>query len=574
MLAGGALLLLLQLATALPYHPYYFTYFNPLIGGGPVAAQLTRVGWGEGMDQVAAYLQSLDEPESLVVASRFFHYLLGFKGQRMNLSADGDWVRADKIIFYIQQTQRMLDPSPGVIRYFERHVPPEKVITINGIDYAWIYPNPIQYPANPLADRLEGGLSLLGYRWETAPEAGATIRLIWENLSPSGPPLAVRLWSNQADHSDWLPCSTLPGFETAAQTPGELVESACPLAAADLPPGLYDLQVGLQQPDSSWQTLEFSAGWSAVEKSRAGGLQRVTPEIAFARLAAEAVPPSATRLDHTYAGRVRLLAYELEPVQVRPGQPLAVTLYWQAVRVLEQDAHASLQLFLPNNEQVALVNGPPLENRRPTTTWRPGEVLVDRWTIELPAELPVPALLRLDVSLFLPDTLITLPIHNSNGEAIPGAIADIRVEPEAWPAYQGDQPLDVVFDQAISLIGYETKSGPEPAELEVTLYWRSLAPLPGEALTAFVHLLGPEGELAAQSDLPPAGGHYPTWAWQPDQVILSRHRLTLPQAAAGAGYRLVAGLYRPTGGMRLAAQDGRYQPLPDNAAPLGFVALP
>jgi hypothetical protein len=68
---GAGAILVAQLVTALPFHPYYFSYFNPLAGGGPVAARLTRIGWGEGMDQVGTYLQSQDDPTSLVVASRF-----------------------------------------------------------------------------------------------------------------------------------------------------------------------------------------------------------------------------------------------------------------------------------------------------------------------------------------------------------------------------------------------------------------------------------------------------------------------------------------------------------------------
>lgn len=563
------ILLAVQLATALPYHPYYFSYFNPLAGGGPVAAQLTRIGWGEGMDQVAAYLQSLDQPEELTVATRFFHYLLGFKGERLNLSDDGDWVRADKIVFYIQQYQRMLDPSPGVIRYFMEQVEPEKVITIDGIDYAKIFANPIQYPANPQTDQIAQEMRLFGYRWQPVPE-GAVVRLIWQNLSANAYPVGLRLWFDQAKQSGWLECATRPGFEAALQLPGEVVESDCLLRAIDLPAGLYDLQIGVRQPDSTWQALEFAAGWSAVAVTAHGTAERVTPETAFAQLAERAIPARATRLEHTYAGRVRLLAYELQPPALRPGDSLTVQLYWQAVRPLEQAAHVSLQAFL-GNEPIAQENGPPLAGRRPTTGWHPGEVLADRWKLAVPSNLPTPALLRLDVSLFLPDRLISLPVRNPTGQDIPAAITSIRLEPEQWPTYQGRHPLDFRLGETIQLIGYDpTLTGDR---LDLTLFWQAVA-RPAQDYTAFVHLLDPEGSLVAQSDVTPANGLFPTASWQPGAVVLSYHSLQLPPGLDPGRYSLLAGLYQPTDGVRLPVRDQAGHSLPNQAAPLDQLSLP
>ena len=554
-LAGGALLTI-QLATALPFHPYYFSYFNPLAGGGPVAVQLTRIGWGEGMDQVADYLQSQENPESMVVASRFFHYLMGFDGTRLNLDAKGEWVRADKIIFYIQQSQRKLDPSPGVIHYFEQHVPPEKVITIDRIDYAQIYPNPIQFPADPQLALIKDEMSLFGYRWEEAENA-VTVRLIWENLSDSENPVAIRLWINEEQHGDWLACSTRPGFEQAASTPGEIVESDCYLSGSTLSPGLYDLQVGVQSSDSSWQTLDFATGWSAVEVAANGAFERVEPEVAFARLAADAIPASATPLEHTYYDHVRLLAYEIEPEQIHLGDTPAVTLYWQALRAIDQNAHISLQAFL-GDERVALVNGPPVDSERPTRSWRPGEVIRETRTLDLPDDLPTPALLRLDVGLFLPDTLTPLPVRNLAGEDIPGAITTLRLEPDQWPVYMGENTMDAMFNDHIRLLGYGVEH--HDTQLDVTLYWEAIS-TPDANYTAFLHLLNATGELSAQSDVPPGGGFFPTAAWQPGDIVLSHHQLDLPADITTGNYSLLAGLYRPADGTRLpVAGSGPLRP--------------
>lgn len=567
-LAAGGALLALQLATALPFHPYYYTYFNPLVGGGPVAARLTRIGWGEGMDQVADYLSSREDGDTLTVATRFNRYLLGFQGEVMNFGQDGDWVRADKVVLYIQQVQRMLEPSPGVIRYFLERQSPEKVVRIDGINYAWVYQNPIAYPADPLRDRAEGRLALFGYSWE-AP----VVRLFWENQGGDGDGVAVRLWATADLHGDWLPCAPAPGFEEAAHTPGEVVESECRLSPEGLTPGLYDLQVGLSEPDRTWLPLEFAAGWSAVEMTPAGSLNRVSAEVAFARLADEAVPASATPLEHTYAHRVRLLAYELAPARLQPGQSAALALYWQALRQLEGDAHVTIQAFAGQDERVVHLNGPPLGGARPTRTWRPGEVIRDEWTVTLPPDLPAPALVRLDVGLFLPETLQPLQVRNLAGQDIPGAITHLRLEPAAWPAYSGDRPLDVTFGEAIHLSGFELTSPPPGEVIELTLYWAALAPLQDD-YTAFVHLLNGDGTLAAQSDVPPGQGYYPTSAWQPGQMVLSRHRLELPPDLLPGRYTLLAGLYRAADGARLPITNPAGDNPPDDVAPLGQISLP
>ena len=573
---GAGAVLAVQLLTALPFHPYYFSYFNPLIGGGPVAARLTRIGWGEGMDRVGAYLQSQAEADSLVVASRFSGYLLGFKGQRLNLDSDGEWTRADKIVFYIQQSQRMLDPSPGVIRYFQQHVRPEKVITIDRIDYAQIYPNPIQFAADPAVDRIENELSLYGY--SLSPDeayAKDAIRLFWENQSETSSPVGVRLWAPAEAQSHWFLCETVPGFEAAAGIPGEVVESTCLIAGDGLEAGLYNLQVGVQQADTSWQLLDFAAGWSALDVADNGDLTRVDPQVAFARLAEERVPPSATKLEHTYLDRVRLLAYELFPARLRPGQPVTVSLYWQALQVLEQDADVSLQAFVGDEQPVALVNGPPLggHSTRPTSSWRPGEVIKDVWTIELPEATPAPALVRLDAGLFLPETLVTLPVRNLDGRDIPAAIAEFRLEPETWPVYQGDHALNLGFGQMANLIGYELSRWPEEKRLEVTLYWEAQGSS-DKSYTAFLHILDPNGELVAQSDVIPGQGLFPTTAWQRGDVVLSQHRLALSPGLPAGNYALVVGMYGTVDGTRLPVSGANDQLTRPDTAVIGQGSWP
>jgi len=572
MLAAGGVALAVQLATALPFHPYYFTYFNPLLGGGKMAVNVTRVGWGEGMDRVADYLNSLDNPQSLTVAGRFYKYLLNFKGTALNLEGErGEWLTADKIIFYVQQVQRMQDPNPGVIRYFQQHVPPEKTITINGIDYAWVYPNPITYPAELQADAIPGQLNLFGYRWQTVADGGTAI-VVWQNWGQPAPQLAARLWRADTVQTDWVGCVPMTGFKRAAQTSGGVVESACAFSTTGLSPGLYSLQVRAKPAAGNWQMFDFAAGWSAIKVAAAGTAQRIDPATAFAELAAAALPPTAQRLEHTYDNTVRLLAYRLSAETVRPGDTLTLTLYWQAVRRIDRDAQVSVQLFAGDRQLVNL-NGVPQNGQRPPVTWRPGEVITDAWRIALPADTPAPALVRIDVGLFQPDTVIPWPVRNLAGQDIPAEIGRVRVRPKTWPEDGNMRPLAFTFGGAVRLEGYSWEAAPDAASATVTLRWRALAGLNAD-YRIFVHLMAPDGALVAQSDVAPLAGLYPTSVWQPGDIILSEHPLALPTGLSAGRYRLLAGIYTPADGARLPVVDAGGQLMPDSASPLGVINLP
>ena len=86
--------LALQVALALPYHPYYYTYYNPLLGGAPGAANVVPVGVGyEGTEKAAIYLNSLPEPEKIRLATAVSSKLKPiFKGQTIPMAnQEGAW---------------------------------------------------------------------------------------------------------------------------------------------------------------------------------------------------------------------------------------------------------------------------------------------------------------------------------------------------------------------------------------------------------------------------------------------------------------------------------------------------
>ena len=133
-----------QALGALQTYPYYLSYYNPLMGGSAQAPQVMMIGWGEGIDQAARYLNGKPDAERMRVISWYpdgsFSYF--FKGE--TLGAAPEWEQTEPIVFgsdyvvtYIHQWQRGL-PFPEMLAYFSKQTP-EQVIILNGLEYAQIY---------------------------------------------------------------------------------------------------------------------------------------------------------------------------------------------------------------------------------------------------------------------------------------------------------------------------------------------------------------------------------------------------------------------------------------------------
>jgi hypothetical protein len=93
----------------------------------------------------------------------------------------------------------------------------------------------------------------------------------------------------------------------------------------------------------------------------------------------------------------------------------------------------------------------------------------------------------------------------------------------------------------------------------VELIWMAER-IPSTDYTVFVHLLDADGQIVAQSDLPPGNGFAPTTTWQPAQSVVDRRGLVAPTSTAPGIYRVVAGLYDRQGTRLPAVRSGATTP--------------
>jgi hypothetical protein len=131
---------LLQAQNLVGSYPYYLAYYNPLLGGTTGAAERVMVGYGEGLDQVADWLNARPNATSLWVGAHSFDILQPqIDGQGESLR-DRVPSRADYIVLYRFQLQ--VGQSPRVIDQYLGRRDPVLVVQLNGLDYAYVYPGP------------------------------------------------------------------------------------------------------------------------------------------------------------------------------------------------------------------------------------------------------------------------------------------------------------------------------------------------------------------------------------------------------------------------------------------------
>ncbi|MGL4649944.1 MAG: glycosyltransferase family 39 protein, partial [Caldilineaceae bacterium] len=103
-------------ALFVPIHaPYYLTDFNPLAGGSRLAPFALWVGWGEGLDEAARWLNA--QPNASEARTAAFYYDGPFSyfydGAASNLGYGSPlfWLGMDYAVTYINQQQRRI-PAP------------------------------------------------------------------------------------------------------------------------------------------------------------------------------------------------------------------------------------------------------------------------------------------------------------------------------------------------------------------------------------------------------------------------------------------------------------------------------
>lgn len=373
--------------------PYYLTYFNPLAGGSRTAPQVLFVGWGEGLDEAARWLNAQPESENFRIAAWYadgpFSYFSDGTAVPMGYSSPLSWLDTDYAVTYVNQWQRQL-PSPEAVAWFESQTPAHEVRS-DGLTLARVYdlrstllPPFIDLNTAPAAD-FGGAIRLIGVELpqaQMAPDEQQLLTLYLQALAPmeTNYNVLVRLvasdgsevwrgegWPWGAPTSDWPVRQVRPDGHTLALPP-------------DTAPGLYQLMLSFYDP-ASFDPLP------AVDVRTGQALPGGGQPVALLQVGEPAAQPSPLTPPFVFGEVAQLSGATIEASSGEPAE-LTVRLQWDALSTPPVDYTTFVHVVNRAGKIVAQRDQPPLTGFAPTHTWQPGQRIVDAVTLTLPADLP------------------------------------------------------------------------------------------------------------------------------------------------------------------------------------------
>ncbi len=282
-------------------------------------------------------------------------------------------------------------------------------------------------PQHPLAVEFGGKLRLLGFDVLDDPRRQETaVRLYWQPLEPL--PKGTRLYPFFVDAENHIietteqrPLLTQLWYPPELWQPGEVVVSeTMPWALGEH----WSLAVGVLA-GNDW--ADWSQRWPVqvlespqpLRRFEANTWVRLATFQRNGRTLAEVTPPETDLqppqpLQANLGDQMELRGYGVSgPAD---GQ-LAVTLYWQALAPMARDYSIFVHLLGPDGQMVAQHDGQPFwDVAIPTSSWQPGEKLLDRHALALPDNLP-PGDYQLQAGVYYWETLERLPVLQ-NGQPV------------------------------------------------------------------------------------------------------------------------------------------------------------
>lgn len=380
--------LVAQVALVLPHFPYYFTFYNPLLGGNTRAPEVLMIGLGEGIDEAARYLNAKPDAEQLRVASWYrggsFNYI--FRGQDLNLN---EFAEADYAVLYVHQWQRQV-PDARLLHYFAQ-LTPEYTVTLHGLDYAWVYDlRNAATPAYftdwmgairltqtelPRTDLQPGERFLVNFYLHTLGTLDTNLNAIVRVVDAAGNEVVRdENWPYGSATSTW-------------QVGDEYVDGHELMLPDDVAAGYLRVELGFYDGDA--QSL-VPARVAGTDTPRGDFVS-----VGYLQVGLVGKQPTAFIPPRTLGEQIKLLGARVQgqdltdaTVPKLQAQPtLALTLAWQPTHPLDVDYVTLIHLIAPDGTLAQQYDRAPLQGVVPTTQWRTGDTLIDAYDLELPADL-------------------------------------------------------------------------------------------------------------------------------------------------------------------------------------------
>jgi hypothetical protein len=114
---------------------------------------------------------------------------------------------------------------------------------------------------------------------------------------------------------------------------------------------------------------------------------------------------------------VHFLGYDLHLQQVRPGDSLHLTLYWQALSEMNTSYTVFTHLIDDQNRIWGQKDGIPGDGSVPTSSWLAGEYIIDEYEVPVRADAP-PGTYLVEIGMYDLTTMIRLAVFDAQGTGI------------------------------------------------------------------------------------------------------------------------------------------------------------
>jgi len=342
-----------QLALVLPSRPYFFSYYNPLLGGPRMATQVLLVGWGEGLEKAAEYLNAKPGADQFHVNTEHIsQFAPFFRGHTSSLK-ELDLAESDYYVYYWNSIQRRRWPQT-LDRFYEVEQP-EHVVSVQGIDYVWIYANTLYRPA-------------LDYLHQRAdPEQDLLLLDTHAGLSRHyDGPLTLAVVDGSTGDED-----ILAGLARATAGRERVWYLTFPEVPGD-PRGLIHHHLAQQATLARQVTFE--------------GMQLEQYDL---RPDAQFVPLTPQIAQEVHFGQgIVLLGYDLPKPHLSAGEPVVIRLYWRCTQLVPTSYTVFTHLLGPDGERYGQHDSIPRGGSCPTTSWHPGDTVVDEYRLQVALDAP------------------------------------------------------------------------------------------------------------------------------------------------------------------------------------------
>jgi hypothetical protein len=261
----------------------------------------------------------------------------------------------------------------------------------------------------------------------------------------------------------------------------------------------------------------------------------------------EQISAISHRIDATFfhpsGGQIRLLGYDAPVEAARPGQPVPVTLYWEAVEPFTKDYSMFLHLVDAYDLVPAQRDALPGMGILSTQWLKPGQRWAEHRVIIIPETAFSPNHTVFEVGLYDYVTGQRLVVVDAEGQLAGDRVRFGQLEIAARSG-ELPNPISIDFGGEMELVGYDLdRRALRPGEtVTLTLYWRGQQPMTTN-YSISIQFVDKYGTKAAQKDAWPFDGAAPTSLWEPGILIEEPRNLAVFDGAPPGVYNVYVAVY-------------------------------